>query len=335
MNKFNKIKEEIRDKYKNNLVINLSPASSFRTRCEFSYQKNQYVMHELDKKIYINKFNDASLCIQRLMPILLNKINNSEEIKFKLFQINFRSNQKNKIMITLIYHKAIDDSLIDKINALSNELGINIIIRSKNFIYGTTDLFLEDYLSYKKLIIYQTDNCFTQPNKFLVNKMIHKVIDYINKPNDLLELYCGVGTFTLPLSFIFKNVFATENNRDSIKCLKKSLDKNNILNIHHARLSSNEVSELINGRVFKRMNGININDYKFSHILLDPPRSGLSSEVVELVTGFKNIIYVSCNPETYLRDINLLKKYKVKKIELFDQFPNKKHLEIVSILEKI
>ena len=334
MNKFNKIREELRDKYKNKLVINFSPASSFRARCEFSYQKNQYVMHEFDKKIYINKFNDASLCIQRLMPILLNKINNSEEIKFKLFQINFRSNQKNKIMITLIYHKAIDDSLIDKINALSNELGINIIIRSKNFIYGTTDLFLEDYLLYKKLIIYQTDNCFTQPNKFLVNKMIHKVIDYINKPNDLLELYCGVGTFTLPLSFIFKNVFATENNRDSIKCLKKSLDKNNILNIHHARLSSNEVSELINGRVFKRMNGKNINDYKFSHILLDPPRSGLSPEVVELVTGFKNIIYVSCNPETYLRDINLLKKHKVKKIELFDQFPNKKHLEIVSILEK-
>ena len=68
--------------------------------------------------------------------------------------INFRSNQKNKIMITLIYHKPIDDSLIDKINALSNELDINIIVRSKNFIYGTTDLFLEDYLSYKKLIIF-------------------------------------------------------------------------------------------------------------------------------------------------------------------------------------
>ena len=61
MNKFNKIKEELRDKYKNNLVINFSPATSFRARCEFSYQKNQYVMHKLNKKIYINKFNDAGL----------------------------------------------------------------------------------------------------------------------------------------------------------------------------------------------------------------------------------------------------------------------------------
>ena len=59
MNKFNKIKKELRDKYKNNLVINFSPASSFRARCEFSYKKNQYVMHNLNKKIYINKFNDA------------------------------------------------------------------------------------------------------------------------------------------------------------------------------------------------------------------------------------------------------------------------------------
>ena len=83
-----------------------------------------------------------------------------------------------------------------------------------------------------------------------------------------------------------------------------------------------------------RMNGKNINDYKFSHILLDPPRSGLTLEVVELVKGFKNIIYVSCNPETYLRDINLLKKHKVTKIELFDQFPNTQHLEIVSLLQK-
>ena len=46
--------------------------------------------------------------------------------------------------------------------------------------------------------------------------MISKVIEFIDNPNDLIELYCGVGTFTLPLSRIFKNVFATENNRNAI-----------------------------------------------------------------------------------------------------------------------
>ena len=77
-----------------------------------------------------------------------------------------------------------------------------------------------------------------------------------------------------------------------------------------------------------------ISDYDFSHILVDPPRSGLTNEVIEIVKDFKNIIYISCNPYTYIRDINLLQNHNINKIELFDQFPNSEHLEIVSILSK-
>jgi len=77
-----------------------------------------------------------------------------------------------------------------------------------------------------------------------------------------------------------------------------------------------------------------ISDYDFSHILVDPPRSGLTNEVIEIVKDFKNIIYISCNPDTYIRDINLLQNHNINKIELFDQFPNSEHLEIVSILSK-
>ena len=49
---------------------------------------------------------------------------------------------------------------------------------------------------------------------------------------------------------------------------------------------------------------------------------------------FKNIIYISCNPDSYLRDLTMLSDYEIKKIEVFDQFPNTDHLEIVSILTK-
>ena len=79
----------------------------------------------------------------------------------------------------------------------------------------------------------------------------------------------------------------------------------------------------------------NINDYDFSHILLDPPRSGLTDDVISLASNFENIIYVSCNSETYVRDIKLLESFEIDKIELFDQFPNKNHLEIVSLLKKV
>ena len=125
--------------------------------------------------------------------------------------------------------------------------------------------------------------------------MISKVIDFIESPKDLLELYCGVGTFTLPLSTVFNKVLATESDRNSIKCLYNGLDVNDISNVDHARLSANEVTLLIRGKEFRRMKNNKISDYDFSHILVDPPRSGLTNEVIEIVKDFKNIIYISCS----------------------------------------
>ncbi len=335
MNKFDRFQDDIKNNYDEKVVINLSPSTTFRSRCEFSYGKNHYVMHDINEKIYIKTFKDASLDIQNLMPILLKRISENNEINHKLFQVNFRSNQHNKIMVTMIYHKIIDKSLINLVNQISDDLKVNIIIRSKNYKYETRGLYLDDTLIYKNLKIYQTDNTFTQSNKYLVDKMIFKVIDLIQNPDDLLELYCGIGTFTIPLSFIFNKVLATENSRNSIKCLNKSLKENNISNIHNARLSSDEVSELFKGKIFNRMNSKSISDFNFSHILLDPPRSGLTENVIKLASNFKNIIYVSCSAETYIRDINLIRSHKITNIELFDQFPNKNHLEIVSILKMI
>jgi len=333
MNKFLLFEKLINHKYTNKLTISLSPPSSFRCRSEFSYKDNHYVMHNKNKKIYMTSFSNASNIIQKVMPKLLNEINNSNSIKDKLFQINFRSNKNDNVMVTLIYHKNVE-SLVDKIKVISDKLKIQIILRSKNYFFSTNDLFFEDRLDFQNLKIYQTDNCFYQPNKFLVDKMVYKVIDFIESPMDLLELYCGVGTFTLPLSKVFNKVLATESDRNSIKCLLKGLDINDISNVDHARLSANEVSLLIRGKQYRRMKNNKISDYNFSHILVDPPRSGLTNEVIEIVKDFNNIIYISCNPYTYIRDINLLQDHNINKIELFDQFPNSEHLEIVSILSK-
>ena len=334
MNKFKLFKEEISELYIKKVPINLSPSLSFRNRCEFGYSKKAYTMKDSSKTIYLNSFLYADKSIRLLMPKLLAKINESQIIKNKLFQINFRANSKNKILVTLIYHIKIDKPLIKTIEEISRLLEINIIIRSKNFIYATNDKYLIDNLQYSNLEIFQTDNCFYQPNKFLLNRMISKVVNLVENPNDLIELYCGVGTFTLPLSKIFKNIFATENNRNAFKCLLKAVQRNNIDNIHAARLSSDEVSELKCGRKFTRMGNTSINSFNFSHILVDPPRSGLGKNVMNMISKYKNIIYISCNPQSYLRDIKLLRSHEIKKIELFDQFPNTKHLEIISLLQK-
>jgi len=290
-------------------------------------------MFEKDKKLYLDDFTLASSCIRKIMPNLLDEINKSKCLDKKLFQINFRANSNNIVLVTLIYHKSIDNEMINKIEAISKKLNINLIVRSKNYIYRTSDNYFEDFINNIK--VYQTDNCFYQPNKFLLTKMINRVELYIEQPKDLLELYCGVGTFTLQLANKFNRIFATESNRESIKCLDKAIAINKLTNIYKSRLSAEELDEAFNGRIFFRMKDIDLNEFNFSHVLVDPPRSGLTDEVINLISKFKNIIYISCNGETYLRDIKKLRSHKIKKIEIFDQFPNTRHMEVVSLLSAI
>ena len=339
MDKFKKFKSDISKYYSDNININFSPSSFYRSRCEFTYTNSSYAMHDGKSKIFLKSFINASSSIQEVMPILLCEINNSELLNKKLFQINFRSNSSKEVLATLIYHKHLTDEikdLRDKLNTKLIDLNVKIILRAKNEIYPEINQFFKDAIRLKNLNLtpYQTDNCFYQPNRFLLTKMIDKVLSYtgFNNTGDLIELYCGVGTFSMPLASCFNRVFVTENNRSSIKCLKQAIIKNNIKNIDFARLSSSEVVELFNGRNFNRMNNKNISEYNFSHILVDPPRSGLTRDVIQLIDKVDNIIYISCNPETYLRDVGLLNNHKIQKIEIFDQFPNTKHLEIVSLL---
>ena len=335
MDKFTRALDLIGNHFSGNILINHSPANGYRSRCEFGYKNGFYTMYDSHgKRIELRSFAIARPSIQNIMPKLIDYINHDYELTNKLFQINFRTNRNDHLLITLIYHKLLNHNLKQKAYELANQLSIDVNIRARKELFSTGSELLIDNLSVSNSILYQTDQSFYQPNHFHMPKMIDKAIEYIEDPFDLLELYCGSGTFTLPLSSIFKNVFATESNRQSIKCISKSIDEQNIHNIKYARLSAEEISEAFNGRKFRRMAGININDYKFSHILVDPPRSGLGEDVIPLLKKFKNIIYISCNYETYIKDLKMLSDYKIENIEIFDQFPNTPHLEVVSVIKK-
>ena len=119
MNKFNVFKQDLSELYSDKVPINLSPSLSFRSRCEFGYSKNAYTMKDSSKTIYLNKFLYASRSIQELMPKILEVINKSQVLKNKLFQINFRANSKNNILVTLIYHLKVNELLIKTIKEVS------------------------------------------------------------------------------------------------------------------------------------------------------------------------------------------------------------------------
>ena len=335
MNKLSKFCNELSNHTDIKPEIYLSPATGYRARAEFGFSKNYFTMVSHKHRIYMDQSSIPHPSIQQLMPNLLSKINKSEIIKKKLFQVNFRTSG-TKVLATLIYHKPLEEEWIQAAKNIQDSLAnISIIGRSKKqkVIIDEEDLELLCNYANSSFKILQNDSVFFQPNFYLYSLMISFITKQLEDPRDLLELYCGCGGFTLALASKFNKVFATENNRHSIRLLKESIKLNNLSNIQTARLSDDETaSALANERPFRRLENIDMQSYEFSHILVDPPRAGLSTETIKLSKQFKNMIYISCNPETFLRDMVKVNR-KIESIGIFDQFANTQHLEVVALLK--
>lgn len=157
--------------------------------------------------------------------------------------------------------------------------------------------------------------------------------------NDLLELYCGSGTFTMTLAPLFTKVLATELDRLPMDAGQFNLKQNGITNTKIVRLSAQEVNEAFSGvREFKRLKqqDISCQDYNFSTLLIDPPRAGLHDEAALSFTArYDHVIYISCGPESLAEDLRYLTQtHKIQKIAFFDQFPYTPHLETIVLLSK-
>ena len=159
----------------------------------------------------------------------------------------------------------------------------------------------------------------------------------IGSKNDLLELYCGAGNFTLVLSQNFEKVLATEISKPSIAAAKENCEINNINNIEFIRMSSEDFVKATNKeREFNRLREIELDSYNFDTIFVDPPRSGLDDTTRKLSSEFENILYISCNPQTLARDVEYLSKtHEIVSIAFFDQFAYTPHLEMGMKLKKI
>lgn len=334
----------IKEKFEiENIDIFTSKESHFRDRCEFKifFENNKisYAMSTLEKKGYvqIKECSIVSKTIAKMMPILLKEIEKNEILKKRLFAIEFLSSNSCELLITLIYHKKIDDIWESKANELAKKLNINLIGRSR----GVKKIIIKEYISETLTILGKQyhyklyDTGFTQPNSGVNEKMIGWVKDKIGtSKSDLLELYCGHGNFTLPLSENFREVLATEISKRSIKTARENCKLNNINNIEFIRLSSQELIQALNKeREFNRLKDINLDKFSFSTVFVDPPRAGLDEQTIEFIKKFEKIIYISCNPLTLKKDLDILKlDFEIENFALFDQFGYTKHIECGVIL---
>lgn len=320
-----------------------SPCEHYRLRAEFKVWHQGKVAHyamtdpETKKPVFLDHFPVAAKRINDLMPPLLSAINNNEILRKKCFQIEFLTTLTEDTLVTLIYHRPLGDDWIEAIKPVKESLGIHIIGRSrKQKIVLDRDFVTENLeVNGRSYQYQQIEGSFTQPNAKVCEKMLTWAVDKSQGlGGDLLELYCGNGNFTLPLSQNFNKVMATEISKTSVNAALKNIDDNNITNVAIARMSSEEfVQAMDKEREFRRLKDINLDDYSFSTVFVDPPRAGLDEQTVEMVKRFDNIIYISCNPDTLIDNLaTLTKTHQIQAAAAFDQFPYTHHLETGVVL---
>lgn len=323
-----------------------SPATGFRMRAEFKIwhegSQAHYAMYrqgEYKKPYIVEEFPQGYSTIANLMPPLLTAINGSEILRRKLFQVEFLTTLSGQALITLIYHKKLDERWTEEAEALQQELNVKLLGRSRKQKLVLSDDFVIETLNVKERQFHyqQIESSFTQPNARVCEKMLNWAVEKSeNLGGDLLELYCGNGNFTLPLSQNFHRVVATELAKSSVNSAKYNMSLNGVENVALARMSSEEFSEALDKvRPFRRLSHIDLDAHNFTTIFVDPPRAGLDPHTTNVCKRFDNILYISCNPETLQRDLSELHhSHDIKAFALFDQFPFTHHIECGALLKR-
>lgn len=172
-------------------------------------------------------------------------------------------------------------------------------------------------------------SAFTQVNSDINESLIKTVLEWAELDNKttVLDLYSGIGNFSIPLAQEAGEVLGVEISKNSVKFAKQNAALNSINNLVFQNASSEDSVQILNEE-----------EEKFDLVVLDPPREG-AKDVIEGLAGLspEKVIYVSCDPATLARDLKKLCElgYKVLKVRPFDMFPQTFHIESVSLLVKV
>lgn len=225
---------------------------------------------------------------------------------------------------------------INKLNAFEQEHQLKLFlqpggydsVRRLNDSNGTGDeLFykLDDH----DITIYFQPVDFTQINVEINKKMINLAIELldVDKEDNILDLFCGVGNFTLPLARKANSVTGVEGDKGLVERAKNNAIQNNIDN---AEFFAADLAVLDNTNEFMKK--------AYNKILLDPARTGAKEIISAIDTKDVNrIVYVSCNPATLARDAGILvneKGFKLRQAGVMDMFPHTTHVESIAVFDK-
>lgn len=328
------------------LTIAASTPLHYRLRAEFRmfHDKGRvdYAMFApADRKVpvVIETFPVAAESICELMPRLRDRLQASNTLKDGLFQVDFLATLSGEMLVTLIYHRPLAQRWEAAARGLAADLKVQIIGRSrKQKVVLERDWVIEQFeLNGRQLSYQQIEASFTQPNGQVNRQMLAWACQQATGlGGDLLELYCGNGNFTVALAPLFARVLATEVSTSSVKAAQYNMAANQLANVAVVRLASEDISAALAGsKVLKELQGIELSDYRFSTLFVDPPRAGLDAQTLELASRFDNILYISCNPQSLQDNVAALQAtHEIAAAAVFDQFPYTHHLESGLLLKR-
>jgi len=204
-----------------------------------------------------------------------------------------------------------------------NDRGTSMVLGAKEqVIYGKG--YIEDVLGGKVFRI--SPASFYQVNPAQTEKLYGKAMEYAGLTGEetVLDAYCGTGTIGIIASDSAREVIGVELNKNAVRDAKVNAKRNEV---HNIRFYENDA-----GRFLTQA------DLKVDVLLMDPPRAGSSEEFLNSVARIRpaKVVYISCNPETLVRDLKVFKKagYQVKRAVGVDMFPYTDATECCVLLER-
>ena len=306
------------------------------------FKRKSHEVFEVDENILNSKLGNR--IIKELKEILnKNKISVYNEITHKglLRNVMIRTNSNNEAMLVLIINsnkitKNIKNLLFRLREKIEEIKSIYISLNSKktNTVIGEKNIFIYGEESIKENLngieFHISPTSFFQINVKQAKRLYDIAINFFDNIDDkyIVDAYSGTGTIGMIMAKKAKKVYAIEIVKSASEDGEKTAKENGIENI-----------EFINGSVEKELvNLINANK-RIDTIIFDPPRKGLEVSIIDKVAelNLKEVVYISCNPSTFARDVKLFseKGYVLKKLQAVDMFPQTSHIETVALLSKL
>lgn len=301
-------------------VVTCKKEDNYRNKASFKvednkigfYRENTYQLINIEEcKLLEPEINKALNYIRSYLE------SNNNEIKTITIKLG---NALNELLIDI---NSLDDNDIKIIDyLLDNLVNLKTVVFNSKIVYGN------GYIS--QVINNLMFNCSSKSFFQVNDKQAEKLYDIAIKEAEVtsedvvLDLYSGTGTITNLVALYAKKVIGIEIVEDAVKDAISNAKLNNISN-----------TSFICGDA-----GVKIKDIKekIDIIFIDPPRKGLDKKAIDIIKKMnpKKVIYISCNPVTMARDLNLLNDmYDVKKVIPVDMFVNTSHVECISILKKL